>query len=485
VALQFLPRSAFAPREGSSYRFLPLQFEPLDENRVILTNLVGEFAVLSRATFSEFVARGLSPNSPQYADLKARHFLLDETSRIATELLTIKARTRNERTAQFTGLHIFVVSLRCDHTCAYCQVSRQTTNKAAFDMSVEHAEKALDHVFRSPSPALKIEFQGGEPLLNFELVRHIVLRAETRNAAEKRDLQFVITSNLALLTDEILAFCEEHDVYFSTSLDGPADIHNRNRPRPGRNSYELAIAGINRIRRALGPDKVSALMTTTPDVLGRGREIIDEYARQGFLSIFLRPVSPYGFAVRTKLASGYSADEWLAFYKDSLAYILELNDRGVAFREEYTTIVLEKMFSPRGTSFVDLQSPASMGISAILYNYDGAVYASDEARMLAEMKDQTFQLGHLDEDTYENIFTARALLEPLATTVLESVPMCSDCAFLPYCGADPVYHWATQKDVVGHKAFSTFCARNMAVFKHLILTLEDDRSAARVLRSWV
>jgi radical SAM protein with 4Fe4S-binding SPASM domain len=226
-------------------------------------------------------------------------------------------------------------------------------------------------------------------------------------------------------------------------------------------------------------------MTTTPDVLLRGREVIDEYARQGFLSIFLRPVSPYGFAVRTKLASGYSADEWMAFYKDALTYVLELNERGIPFREEYTTIVLEKMFTPRGTSFVDLQSPAGIGISAVVYNYDGAVYASDEARMLAEMKDQTFRLGHLDQDSYEQIFTARTLLEPLATTVLESAPMCSDCAFLPYCGADPVYHWATQKDVVGHKALSSFCARNMAVFKHLIRLLEDDRKAARILRGWV
>jgi His-Xaa-Ser system radical SAM maturase HxsB len=298
-------------------------------------------------------------------------------------------------------------------------------------------------------------------------------------------LQFVIASNLSQLTDDILAFCDEHDVLFSTSLDGPSDLHNRNRPRPGRNSYELAMAGINRVRQALGPDKISALMTTTPDVLRRGREVIDEYARNGFLSIFLRPVSPYGFAIRTKLATGYSAEEWLTFYKDALAYILELNARGVPFREEYTTIVLQKMLSPRGTSFVDLQSPAGMGISAIVYNYDGAIYASDEARMLAEMGDRSFCLGHLDQDSYQQVFTARALLEPLATTLLETVPMCSDCAFLPYCGADPVYHWATQHDVVGHKATSAFCHRSMGVFKHLIRMLEDDPDAARVLRSWV
>lgn len=484
MALSFQPPSSFAPHAGS-YRFLPFRFEALDVRRVVLTNLVGEFAVLNRDTFRAFAERRLQPESGDYLSLKARHFLVDDTSSVATELLAVKARTQGQPVAQFTGLHIFVVTLRCDHSCGYCQVSRQTTNKTAFDMSERHADKALEFVFQSPSPNIKIEFQGGESLLNFELIQHVVRAAEARNTTEKRNLQFVIASNLSNLTDQILAFCDRHDIYLSTSLDGPADLHNHNRPRPGRNSHELAIAGIERVRRALGPNKVSALMTTTPESLRRSREIIDEYTRHKFLSIFLRPISPYGFAVRSKLATRYSEGEWLEFYKDSLAYILELNRQGVPFREEFTTIVLQKMLSSYGTSFVDLQSPAGIGISAVVYNYDGAVYASDESRMLAEMGDRTFQLGHLDSDTYEQVFTSRALLEPLAHSVLETSPMCSDCAFLPYCGSDPVFHWATQGDFVGHKAKSVFCKRNMGVFKHLIRLLEDEPSAGAVLRSWV
>jgi sulfatase maturation enzyme AslB (radical SAM superfamily) len=48
-------------------------------------------------------------------------------------------------------------------------------------MTQEMADKGLDFVFRSPSQALKIEFQGGEPLLNFEMVKYIVLEAKKRN----------------------------------------------------------------------------------------------------------------------------------------------------------------------------------------------------------------------------------------------------------------------------------------------------------------
>jgi uncharacterized protein len=165
--------------------------------------------------------------------------------------------------------------------------------------------------------------------------------------------------------------------------------------------------------------------------------------------------------------------------------VLELNRGGVPLREEMTSILLQKMLLPGGASYVDLQSPAGIGIGALVYNYDGKIYASDEGRMLAEMGDRTFCLGSLDDETFESVMTNEALLGALEDSLLESAPMCSDCAFLPFCGADPVFHAATQRDVVGHKAFSAFCAKQMAVLRHVIALLEDDPEARRILTSWV
>src|SRR5206468_4017691 len=102
-------------------------------------------------------------------------------------------------------------------------------------------------MFRSPSEAIKVEFQGGESLLNFPLIRHIVERVESRNESEGRNLQFVIATNLAPLTDDMLDYCREHEIYISTSLDGPSGLHNLNRPRPGGNSHQLAESGIRRV----------------------------------------------------------------------------------------------------------------------------------------------------------------------------------------------------------------------------------------------
>ena len=71
-------------------------------------------------------------------------------------------------------------------------------------MSEATARQALRLAFRSPSPHLKIEFQGGEPLLNFPMVRWIVGEARRMNDEHGKNLAFVIATNLALIDDDIL-----------------------------------------------------------------------------------------------------------------------------------------------------------------------------------------------------------------------------------------------------------------------------------------
>ena len=164
-----------------------------------------------------------------------------------------------------------------------------------------------------------------------------------------------------------------------------------------------------------------------------------------------------------KCIDGYTTQEWLEFCKTGLDYIIELNRRGLFFVEHFTALILRKMLTPYDTGFVNLQSPAGLGIAAVVFNYNGEVYPSDEARMKAEMGDKVFRMGHLLVNSYEEMMLSPAFLSIIEDTVAETVPMCEECAFLPYCGSDPDYHYATQGDFVGHKAISGFC-RNMGVF---------------------
>src|SRR5262249_39093362 len=148
--------------------------------------------------------------------------------------------------------------------------------------------------------------------------------------------------------------------------------------------YEKTLEGIQLVREVLGKDQVSALMTTMHNSLHRINDIIDEYVRLEFDGIFLRQLSPYGFAIKTKSFRSYNMDKWLEFYKKGLDYIINLNKRGIRFQEYYATTVLTKMLTSQDPGFVDLMNPSGIGIAGMVYNYDGTVHASDESRMLSE-----------------------------------------------------------------------------------------------------
>jgi His-Xaa-Ser system radical SAM maturase HxsB len=476
--LGFLPQEHFQAQ--AAYSLLPCSFAAVGE-QYVLTNLVGEYVLLSRPQLVEFVGKRLAPDAPLYRDLQAKHFLLDDTSDVALELLAAKVRTKLANLASFTALHIFVTTLRCNNRCVYCQVSSQSADRARYDMNETVAEQAVRFMFHSPSPHLKVEFQGGESLLNFPIVEFIVNRVRHYNRRQRRAIEFVICTNLTVLTDQILAFLSDNDdVYVSMSLDGPEELHNANRPHAGGNSYQRTLANLRRVQEAIGPHRISALMTTTRATLAQPERVIDEYVRQGFTSIFLRSLNPYGRAS----VQEYTSAEWNAFYARALDYIISINQRGVPLREEYAALVLRKLLTPHGTGFVDLQSPTGAGTGVLLYNYNGNIYPADEARMLAEMGDEFFLLGNVCRTSYEDVVFSDKLVAMIKDTMLEGVPGCADCAFRPYCGVDPVKHYRLQGDVIGHKPTSEFCEKNQFLFRHLISLLERNPVARRVLSGW-
>jgi len=131
---KFRTADTYLPDVSGGYQFLPFRFRRRggDSDNVLLTNIVGEAAIISASDFDKFIGGGLSSDKDVYKKLKSGHFLIDSVSNAAIDLLTIKYRTKNQRIAQFTALHLIVASLRCDYSCPYCQVSRQSESKNNF-----------------------------------------------------------------------------------------------------------------------------------------------------------------------------------------------------------------------------------------------------------------------------------------------------------------------------------------------------------------
>lgn len=484
MARVFYPRERLAS-PPTAFHMLPFKFTRF-QGKELLVNEAGEFLFAPAGTVAQLADEHFDTSSILYQDLKAKHFLYDDSSSPLLDVLAAKIRTKFDHMMGGTKLHIFVVTLRCDHTCEYCQVSRQTESRGEFDMSPATADRALVMMMDSPARDLTLEIQGGEPLVAFDLIQYLIPRAKALARKRGKNLDLVVCTNLSRVTDDILFYFRDEGVKVSTSLDGPAFLHNKNRPRPDGNSYEKAIEGIERSRVILGRENVAALMTTTAASLDYPIEIVDEYVLREFHSIFLRPLSPYGFAVKTRHRTGYEMGRFLNFYKKGLAHILDVNRKGYRLSEAYTQILLTKILTPHSTRYVDMQSPAGEAWNVLVYNYDGDVYASDESRMLAEMHDRTFRLGSVHRDTRRTIFTGDPALRMFHTSCNQALAGCSDCAFQTYCVADPVYHHATQGDMYGSRPTSGLCARNMAVFNHLFSLIEaNDPDTMRILWSWI
>ncbi|ROR22259.1 His-Xaa-Ser system radical SAM maturase HxsB [Vibrio crassostreae] len=483
--MRFHPKEYY---EESEYKLLPIRFSKLNDDQIIITNIVGEYEIVSEEELIGIINKSQSLRPELVSALHAKHMIYNGTTQVPLNMLGLKYRSKISRVKEFTSLHMVVTSLRCDYTCSYCQVSRQgiTSNIEEYDMSLKTADKVIDMIFDSPSKGMKIEYQGGESLLNFDVIKYITEKSFVRAKQEGRYVDFVIATNLSLLDDTIISFCKLYNIYISTSLDGPKALHDRNRPKPEKDGYDLTVKGIKAIQDYIGVQNVTALMTTTGRSLMYGKEIVDEYVKNNMTAIFIRPLSPYGFAISKKQINQYNTNEFLDFFKETLNYILEINKAGYNLIEQYSSLILTKLLSTKDLGYVDLQSPSGALIGGIIYNYDGDVYASDESRMQAAMGNNRFKLGNVHQNSYEEIIGNDFMLDALEKSMAISSPTCSTCAFLPFCGSDPVYHYATQKNVVGQKAISGFCKKNMGVFKHLISLLESgDEETKQILNSWV
>lgn len=310
----------------------------------MLTNDAGKYIFLDDTNFSSLINGHLNSESDIYKELTKRFFITSST----TDNLRIKEITEQIRATKAplfdsTSLHIFVLTNHCNHRCIYCQASSTNTNNPQKHMSVDVALRATEIAFSSPSPHITIEFQGGEPLLNFNVLKYIVKLAQSLATKFNKTLSFNLVSNLSLLTLDKLEFLSENHISICTSIDGPNYIHDINRPSLVGSSHKIIEEKINMVKiysqQHKLTAKIQAIQTTTNTSMGKAHEIIDEYVRLGVDTIFLRPLTPLGAAATNWDSIGYNADDFVLFYKQCIDYILELRKKGIKITEGHLEIL--------------------------------------------------------------------------------------------------------------------------------------------------
>ncbi len=463
------------------YRLLPFSFCRVSSKEV-LVNEIGDMIAVPKGTVESIVSRSIDTQSEIYKTLVANFFLTEQPLPPLLDIYAERLAEKKRFMDTGTALHIFVLTLRCNQNCIYCQASSCDEHARQKSMSVDTMTHSVELMFRSPSKYLTMEFQGGEPTLEPQLLKYGIELAESINKTEQRHIRYVLCTNSIYLTNEVLDLCKTYGVVISTSLDGPSWIHNLNRGK--ENSHEKVVEGIEKARKVLGEENVAALMTTSEYALDYPREIVDEYVRLGFHSIFLRALNPYGLASNNQDWSLYTK-RFIEFYKEAFEYILEMNLKGYLMVEDYAAIILRKILTPWCTSFVDLQSPAGIVNSVLVYNYDGYLYASDESRMLAEEGDFSFRIGSVKEK-YEDLMCSAKVKSWARVWSNETLAGCSDCGIRVYCGADPVRNHSTQGDTYGYRPQSLWCKKNKAIIEYIIsILIERENEVMPIFKSWI
>jgi His-Xaa-Ser system radical SAM maturase HxsB len=458
-------------------------------NRVLITNTEGSFLLLLPEEFRQFAEGSVPKDGALYKKLAENNFVRAELN---ADRMIQRIRPRKRFIHYGPNLHIVVVTLRCNETCVYCHASRADMDATHTDMTTEIADLTVDTIFRTTSPNVTIEFQGGEPLVAFPLVRHIVNRAREVNKTAGKELEFTMVSNLSLMDDEKLKYLVENKVQVCTSIDGPEHLHDKQRKLPGLSAHQSASRWIRRLNdayREMGLDPtlyhVEALLTTTRETLPRWKEVVDAYVELGCRALFLRPVDPFGFADRTAPRIEYPRSAYLEFYRNAVDYMIELNAQGIEILERFAAIFLTKILGGTDPNFLDIRSPCGAAIGQVAYNYDGRVFTCDEGRMLHEMGDSSFLIGEVGKTRYRELMEHETVRAMAIASNLDAQPDCVNCTYQPYCGVCPVHNHRTQGSIFGRMRESTMCAVHKGIQDYLFERLgSGDPKVLDVFQKW-
>lgn len=444
----------------------------------LITNDMGYYSFLSESDFNRLIKRK-KISEEKLKELIDKKFIYNTPE----ELFSIGAaqklsKFKYERLLP-TSLHIFVVSKNCNYNCIYCQAGN-LNEKKDYLMNKEVAKKSVDIALQSPINNLSFEFQGGEPLINYDVIKYIIEYAETNKGDRK--IEYNVVSNLSLLTNEMIEFFSQYNVSLSTSLDGSRKIQLNNRPYLKGNSYDDVISKIEKLKSL--NMKAGAIQTTTKYSLNRYKEIVDEYVKNELNVLFLRPLTRLGKAGKNWEKIGYTEKEFLDFYKNSLDYMIELNKKGVKIKEGHASIFLKKILKNESVNYMELRSPCGGAIGQLAYYYDGNIYTCDEGRMLAEMGDNSFLIGNVN-NSYKELIESDSTKATCISSCLEVIPYCSSCVYSPYCGTCPVLNLALNKSIFAKNPNGYRCQIYGGILKILFDYIKNDQEALNIFYEWI
>lgn len=444
-----------------------------DDNHILVTTDHGAWVVLSKEEYDLLLRNKMEEDLHLFEVLEEKGIILTERNQ---NNITEIYKQRFRYLFNGIGLHIIAPTLRCNQNCIYCQANSRDLKDKGCDMDEDTAKSVVDFIFQSPSKFLNIEFQGGEPLVAFPIIQHIIEYVKKKNNSMScnnqgwffgnKNISFTIVTNLTLIDDDILNYIMNNKVRITTSLDGPKELHDKNRSyRNGKGSYEDVINWIDIIKKK--EPRLNALPTVTKYSLAYAKEIVDEYVKHKFTHTRMRELNIAGMTIGTWDEIGYSPEEFLNFWKSYLEYVILINKKGIEFWDETTFFILSRILCKKSQFNACFNSPCGVGTIQCAYDDKGDVYTCDEAR-----SDDTFKLGNVKDNNYSEIFASENIGNFIRLSSCTSFS-CDSCVWHPYCSPCLVSAYGKEKSLV--PKFPNFICnirgeQTKALFKKIIFS---------------
>ncbi len=180
----------------------------------------------------------------------------------------------------------------CNLACKYCFAEEGEYHGRRALMSYEVGKKALDFLIANSGNRhnLEVDFFGGEPLMNWQVVKDLVAYGREQEKLHDKHFRFTLTTNGVLLNDEIQEFLNKEMDNVVISLDGRKEINDQMRPfRNGKGSYDLIVPKFQKLAESRNQEKYYIRGTFTRNNLDFGKDIL-HFADLGFKQMSIEPV---------------------------------------------------------------------------------------------------------------------------------------------------------------------------------------------------
>lgn len=305
--------------------------------------------------------------------------------------------------------YTLLLTQECNLRCTYCYIGKKPEK-----MTLETAERAIDFIFKHqlPNEEINIGFFGGEPMLEFELLKDITMLIEMHPSYDSSRVIFSVVTNGTIYSGEIATFLKEHRIGLVFSCDGSPEVQDTFRRFPdGKKTSAIVEANIRRALKDFGQLPVNSVYH--PTTLNQLPETVSYLSNLGIRQIYLSP----DFSADWKKEDIEAVPEiYSQIAQQYIDHYLEKDPHFISLIDSKLTVILRGGYKP--------QERCRMGKGEMAFTPAGNIYPCE--RLIGNGEN-----GHCIGDLIEGLKIEKMLCHKASDSEINHE--CTECSVKEYC----------------------------------------------------